>query len=664
MSTPLISLHGLSRAYTMGDTVVHALRDVSLDIMPGEFVAIIGPSGSGKTTLMYVLGLLDQPTGGSYRLDGREVAHLDDASLSQLRNQSIGYVFQQYNLLPDLSVTENIALGLAYAGVDAPARAARAEALATTVGLGHRFTHTARELSGGQMQRVAIARGLAGRPRLILADEPTGNLDSKTGVEIMALLSALHADGHTIIIVTHDPGVAAQADRAIRIVDGEIVEDSRRTTAPEVPSTTSDAPSSAPSPAVAGMSLADTFSTAIREGLLANRLRSALTMLGIVFGIAAVIAMTAITEGGKRQQLDQIRQIGMNNVQVRALDLDGARLLRQRRINPDGLTREDLAAVSANVPGIVAATAWKNLKAEIRRGEYLVDDAATVGVTGDFPAVANVQVARGRFIDARDEATFARVCVLGAAVARGLGLADDAIGAVIIVGDEPCTVVGITVERPYTVSDVADVAVQDRNRDVYLPLASLDAYFRHAKYDSRVDALSLRLDSDELLLERSRLVKRIVSDRHRGAEDLAVAVPLESLKQAQRTKEVFNVIIVVIAAISLIVGGIGIMNIMLANVTARTREIGIRRAVGASRRDIMRQFLAEAALIAACGGVLGLLLGLGGGLLVQAVFGFPVAFNAAIMLIAVGSSTAIGIGFGLYPAWLAARMNPVEALRA
>jgi macrolide transport system ATP-binding/permease protein len=655
----LIELRGISRIYRMGDTEVRALDGVDLTIDEGEFIAIIGPSGSGKSTLMYLLGCLDRPSTGDYRLGGVEVARLDDAGLSRLRNREIGYIFQSFNLLPDLSVVENVSLGLVYAGEDAERGRATATALATRFGLGDRLAHTPNELSGGQMQRVAIARGLACRPRLILADEPTGNLDSRTGAEIMAMFRRLNAAGHTVVLVTHDPGVAAQADRAVRIVDGRIVSDERkeRSAGAAGEHEMADVPSPQGDGAIRP---ADTLRIAVHEGLLAHKMRSALTMLGIVFGIAAVIAMTAITEGGKQRQLEQIRQIGMNAIQVRGLPLEGSRLLAQRRINPDGITPVDLDALRRHVDGIEAAAAWKGVKAEVRLGDSVAEEATPQGVTGDLQAVLDFHVEQGRFLSSADEESGARVCVLGAEVARQLGAG---VGAAVTVGDQLLTVVGVMGRKAYASSDISDIAIADRNRDVYLPFSTLRAYYRKVTRESQIDVIALRMRSDDGLVERSQLARRIVADLHRGADDFAVSVPLEVLRQAQATREVFNLLIIVIAAISLLVGGIGIMNIMLATVTERTREIGIRRAVGASQRAVLAQFLVEASMLSAVGGVIGLLGGVAGALAVEAVFGFAVAFSPVIAILAVGISVLIGIVFGLFPAWKAARMDPVEALR-
>jgi macrolide transport system ATP-binding/permease protein len=681
---PLISLTDVWRTYVVGGEEVHALHGVTLDIHEGEFVAIVGPSGSGKSTLMYLLGLLDRPTRGSYRIAGEEVAGLPDGRLSRLRNREIGYVFQSYNLLPGLGVLDNIALGQVYAGRPREERHAGASALAGDLGLGHRLHHTARELSGGQMQRVAIARGLACRPHLVLADEPTGNLDSKTGAEIMGVFRRLHAEGHTIVLVTHDPSVAAQADRAVRIVDGEIVADERHAhpqteTIPAANSAMARPPTALAvrrvQPDRGGVQPLDLIRMAAREGLLAHRMRTALAILGIVFGIAAVIAMTAITEGGKEEQLKQIRAIGLNAIHLTARELEGARLARARRLNPEGLAVRDLDVLRQHLPGITASSAWKLLRAEVRPDGASTDagamstdhedeDVRVLGVTGDWEVVTGGAVAHGRFLRADDGAASRRVCVLGDAVAIRLAKdAKAAVGTVVLVGGEPLTVVGVMARRATAGGGVGDSGAADRNRDVYLPLGTLRSHFPRPEWGSDLDGISLRMADDTRLVEQAEDARRIVTALHQAADDFAVAVPLELMRQAQRTKEVFNVIITVIAAIALIVGGIGIMNIMLAAVTERTREIGVRRAVGASRNDILRQFLTEALLIAVAGGVLGLVVGIGGGLLIEAVFGFPVAFSVAIMVVATGTAMAVGVAFGLYPAWKAARMDPVEALR-
>lgn len=656
-SEPLIRLRNFTRHYQMGEHTVRALRGIDLDIHAGEFVAITGPSGSGKSTLMYLLGCLDRPTAGEYWLDGREVSRLGDAELSRTRNRDIGFVFQHYNLLAELNVLENVSLGLVYRGVARKDRAGKAEALADRMGLEGRHHHSATELSGGQMQRVAICRALAAGPHLLLCDEPTGNLDSVTGREIMSVFHELHAQGNTLIMVTHDPRVAAQAQRVIRIEDGEIQVDERQ-------SVETKPPAAAPDRFRTGkVRWWDIARIAIREGLLAHKLRSLLTMLGMVFGIASVIAMTAITEGGKRQQLEQISQIGLNNIQVIDPQLDGQRLKQARQQNPFGISDRDIRAIRRELDGIAGLTAWKHLKADVSKDRVRLEDAHVLGVRGDFEDVVNFRVAQGRFLHERDAREYRRVCVLGAAIAVELGLADAPLGQTLVIGDQPFVVVGVMEGRAFTASTVKDVNITDRNRDVYIPHAVLQRYYPKIQRAGVYDTVSLRMATTEQLVPDSQHLDLVLRRLHDDAEDFNVSVPLENLRQSQKTKEVFNIIITVIAGMSLLVGGIGIMNIMLASVSERTREIGIRRAVGATRREVLKQFLAEAGVISIIGGILGVLIGIVGGELIAAVFDFPVAFSPWIMGISVGVATAVGIGFGLYPAWIAARMDPVDALR-
>lgn len=687
----LIDLRNLRREFRQGTEVVHALKPTTLQIHEGEFVAIVGPSGSGKSTLMYVLGCLDSPTAGDFFLAGQEVGRLADADLSRVRGAEIGYVFQQFFLLSELTVVENIALGLTYAGVDRATRQARATELAEQLGLGHRLNHRPVELSGGQMQRVAIARALAARPHMLLADEPTGALDSKTGEEIMQVFRDLHQRGRTIVLITHDRKVAEQADRIITLVDGEIQSDDVLRERPSQPAATTfglpiaGGPPEGPSDDVqadsvrldqagkprnqAGMAWRDLLRTALREGVLAHKLRSLLTMMGIVFGIAAVITMTAITEGGKQQQLEILSQIGLTTIHVQADDLQGSALLAARRINPLGLSRDDAAVLEQHVPGVVAVSSAKEILAEVRVDRRTVTGITVWGVAGSWGQVTNLRLADGRFFDGFDQETRARIAIVGITLAeeiaatRGLPSVEAVVDQPLLVGDAVLTVVGILPRQPGGDSGVRDLSVPDRNRHCYVPLDTALAMYPLPDRGSELDRVVLLMDDPGSLVERSYLVQELLTGLHDGAEDTTVSVPLQTLEQARSTEDMFNGIIVLIAGISLLVGGIGIMNIMLASVTERTREIGIRRAIGATRTDVLRQFLTEACVLSLGGGLLGIGVGALGAQVLALIFTIPVSIHPGVVAVASGVSVVIGICFGLYPAWQAAQRDPVEALR-
>jgi macrolide transport system ATP-binding/permease protein len=679
-AAPVIEIRGLSRRYAMGDTVVHALEDATLTIRRGEFVMIVGSSGSGKSTLMHLLGCLDRPTSGSYRLDGIEVSQLADEELSQVRNQKLGFVFQRFNLLPGLTVQENIAVPLVYAGTDLEVRAEAAARTAGQLGLTDRLRHRPTELSGGQCQRVAIARALVNRPEILFADEPTGNLDSVTGREIMGLLFELNAQGYTVIMVTHDPELAGEGTRKITLRDGRIETDlpgrrvwragparraaatvERAATVRSVPVTRGGRLAAWVAQLLGGVNLLDLARVGLREGLLAHKLRTALTMLGIVIAVAGVIAMSSFSLGSKKKQENQIKALGVNQVRVIDSQHEGEKLTTARKSGSPGLSLDDVRRVRQDVPGVEAVAAVRNVK--LNMGGALADLGANVsGVSGDYEAVNNLRVGEGRFLDAWDEAGSVRVAVIGWAVRDRLGPAGTP-GNTILLGGQPYTIVGVLKGRDVDIKGLDATGARDVNFDILIPLRTLLTRTRQIDLRSEIDELQVRLVSDEVLYRAGSTIRRIIQAAHCGVDDFRLVVPLELLKQKQQSQRLLDVLTLCIAGIALLVGGIGIMNIMLANVTERTREIGVRRAVGASERGILQQFLSEAVLISVTGGLAGMTLAVLVVLVVCPALQLPIVFSPWIVLLAVTAAIGTGLVFGLYPARQAARMDPVEALR-
>jgi len=659
MNDALMSMRGLCRYYTRGDHVVRALDRVDLEIRRGEFVMVMGSSGSGKSTLMHILGCLDVPTEGEFVLGGEDAAGLSDTRLSMVRNRRVGFVFQQFNLLSDLTVLENIALAQVYSGVTRRQRLARARKYAEMLGLGDRLDHKPTELSGGQAQRVAIARALVNEPDIILADEPTGNLDSKTGGEIMDVLYDLHGRGYTILMVTHDARYADAGSRRIVLRDGKIVED--------VPGTrplsgTGDREEEEEALIPPGMGFFDLLRIGVREGLLAHKLRTALTMLGIVIAVAGVIAMSAFSLGSKQKQADQIRALGANLVRVVDNKLEGDKLSDTRVAGSAGLSLRDMALLREHVPGVVKAAAAREIKLNIVAESATAVTPRTVGIAGDYQAVNNLRLASGRFIDNEDQRRSARVAVLGAGLARQLGDAAE-LGQQVLLGGNPYRIVGVLADRTIDMQGLEATGATDANYDLLIPLRTILTRTRYLDMRSEIDEIHLQLETEDMLYESGTAIRRLLEMGHSGQDDFKLVIPLDLLKQKQQAQRLLDILTVCISSIALVVGGIGIMNIMLASVTERTREIGIRRAVGATQRDILWQFLSESVLIALTGGVVGILLALGVVASVCTAFELPIVISPVMVSVSVTAATATGLLFGLYPATRAAAENPVEALR-
>jgi macrolide transport system ATP-binding/permease protein len=640
---PLLNIERISRTFRSGDNLIRALDDVSLKIWPGEFVAIVGQSGSGKSTLMNILGCLDRPTSGTYRVAGRDVSLFDPDELAALRRATFGFVFQRYNLLGSESAEENVQIPALYAGEDKNARLERARKLLADLGLGERCDHRPSQLSGGQQQRVAIARALMNDPPVMLADEPTGALDSRSGQEVMALLKELHRSGRTILLITHDAGVAAHAERIITISDGKIIEDSAPSgQGSEHPSVTIDPGGKAGVFADIG----EAVKTALRA-LRVNLFRTALTLLGIIIGVAAVVTMLAVGEGSRQDVLNQIKSMGTNLLSIRP----GAPGLRGAS-DVITLTPEDAEAIQ-ELPNVEVAQPERSSRQTVRFGN--IDYATSIqGVGAALPRVRDWPVAEGDFFNERDMRRYAPVVVLGQTVAQILfpeGI--DPIGRYMLIGNIPFEVIGIMTPKG------ASGFGGDQDDTVFVPVTTGLIRLFGQNY---LNGITVRVSDVKAIEETEEAISNLLLSRHQ-TEDFRIRNMASILETATATQNTLTVLLGTVAAISLLVGGIGVMNIMLVSVTERTREIGIRMAVGARRRDILLQFNTEAAVVCTLGGLLGVLLGFGAGKVI-AMFEMTVIFSPLPAVMAFSCAFGTGVLFGFLPARKAALLDPVVALAA
>jgi len=644
-AVPLIELRGVTKTYTNGDLATQVLHGVDLKIFSGEFVAIVGASGSGKSTLMNILGCLDRPSTGLYLFKGRDVSDFNRDELSDLRRESFGFVFQSYNLISGATAAENVEVPAVYAGVAPEERHGRARALLTQLGLAERIHFRPKQLSGGQQQRVSIARALMNGGQIILADEPTGALDSKSGVEVMKLLDDLSASGHTVILITHAAEVAAHARRVIEIKDGHIVSDpGPMPVQGHQPATSWTARHGAVT------QLAEAFEAAKSafRALHVNILRSILTLLGIVIGVGSVITMLAIGDGAKQEVLDRISAMGSNLLTVRP------GVANQRGFNNNTtLVLDDVTAIDKEIDNVVAAVPAQESNATLRFGERDTT-AQIIGTSWKFPQARQWPVALGTFFGPEDEEQFEAVAVLGRTTADDLFPDEDPLGQYVLVGNQSFQVIGVMSRKGAAPNG------QDQDEVVLVPYMTSQVRLSGNRYLNRATVAVADVDR---IKQTTADIESLLAGRH-GTVDFRIMNAGMFLESEVASRETMTKLLGSIAAISLLVGGIGVMNIMLVSVTERTREIGIRMATGARTRNILQQFLIEALVVSSVGGLIGVIMGFTATFIVAGTTSTTVAYSVFPVVLAFGSAFATGLIFGFLPARKAAYLDPVVALQS
>jgi macrolide transport system ATP-binding/permease protein len=700
MPEPIIKVSNVTRTYHVGDVDVYALRGVSLVVEPGEFIAIMGSSGSGKSTLMSLLGCLDRPSSGEYYLEGVNVAGLSEPELARIRSERLGFVFQSFNLLARTSAIENAALPLFYAASGTSSRAERTErarASLKLLGLTDRERNTPGQLSGGQQQRVAIARALINNPALLLADEPTGNLDTRTSHEIMATLQSLNRErGVTIIVVTHESDIAAFADRVITMRDGQVISDERKPATRPPPGTpTGDLAAASPPPAPPPAATGDDAGTvrafalmivaAALQALARNKMRSALTMLGVFIGVAALIAMVAVGQGANEAVRKQIESLGTNLLVV----VPGATMMggmRGGQGSASTLTVADAEALRREAPAVGSVSYLIRQSGQVR---YANQNWTTgiQGVSANYPPITNWRIAAGRGISREDVSSAALVVVLGQTVTRQLfGADENPVGAVIQVKSMPLLVIGVLASKgqtpfgtdqddvvmiPFTTAErkVLGVAAPSQQQVplnwVYPPPPN--PYNLQQRLMGYVNQIYVQATAASEIRPAISQITEILVRRHRirpgDVNDFTVRNLSQIAETAEGSSRIMALLLAAVASISLVVGGIGIMNILLVSVTERTREIGLRMAIGARRTHVLLQFLAESVILSVAGGIAGIIMGVLFSELIPVFVGWPAPISLAAIAGGFLFSAAVGIFFGYYPARKAANLDPIEALR-
>ncbi|OGR68367.1 MAG: hypothetical protein A2081_02120 [Elusimicrobia bacterium GWC2_61_19] len=648
---PLIDISKVSKTYATGSFRVEALKEVSIRINAGELVSLVGPSGSGKSTLLHIMGFLDRPDSGEYFFAGHPTASLGEGRLAAIRSRMVGFIFQSFHLLKRTTAKDNVLLPMVYTGLGTNSR--KALECLDLVGLSDRVKHKSNELSGGQCQRVAIARALVNDPLVVMADEPTGNLDAVSRQEVMQVIKDLNARGLTVVIVTHDDEISAMTDRVVRMKDGAIVSDENR-------KRTAAAPQAAATPLPpARLSFSPSeFLEQLKvafKAIWSHKMRSALTILGIFIGVGAIISLMTISEGFMKSLLSGASEDDAKKVWVVPFRQHGR---PHRRF-----TMGDVEAIKTKAPLAEKVTPILVRDLQISAGDRHVD-ASVQSREGYTPEEQKPRdkffenrKLTGRFFTKAENLNKARVAVINQTLARKLFDSVDGVNNDIRINGINFTVVGVA-------EDHKAEQIFGGRPTAYIPLnTAAKRVFGSNRLDYIEVVAPTPADAPETRRQIIMAMRSERGAREDAEDDFDVRTFEAQIEMFKSTMGKLSLVVYSIAGISLLVGGIGIMNIMLVSVTERTREIGLRKALGARNSDILSQFLIEAVVLCLIGGALGVGLGFGLGWAAYFFTKVPPTLGAGTIAFAFGFSTLIGVGFGFWPALRAAMLDPIEALR-